>query len=236
MNKLAEQLSNDIAIRAAQKLAALNGGMQKTANLSSIVSDVAKGTAQGAINALIGTVAGNGLGAIAEDFVSPEDGTGAIPALSGMLGGYALPIARDLTSIGKHNIPYHIGDLLGTIGANQMLQNSALANYSINNPEQPEEDPKLASLREKTAAGTADLIYGGLGSGFKGALKGAITGGMGGLATSFIRDYGTDDFNPLKDSLIGGMIGTGVGGSLGALGGLANAAAMNHIIQQGGMA
>ena len=31
MNKVAEQLSNDIAIRAAQKLAALNGGMEKDA-------------------------------------------------------------------------------------------------------------------------------------------------------------------------------------------------------------
>lgn len=50
MNKLAEQLSTDIAVRAAQKLAGLNSGMEKDAS---------------AAGAVLGGLSGVGLGGLA---------------------------------------------------------------------------------------------------------------------------------------------------------------------------
>ena len=59
MHKVAEQLSTDIAVRAAQKLAGLNSGMEKDAGIAGALAGGLGGGIGGAVNgALNGTILG----------------------------------------------------------------------------------------------------------------------------------------------------------------------------------
>ena len=80
MNKLAEQLSNDIAVRAAQKLAALvdDNGMEKEAGaVSEGVKNLAKGEALGKLKSILpfmGAGAGiGGIGGLANTYMNSTD-------------------------------------------------------------------------------------------------------------------------------------------------------------------
>ena len=85
MNKFAEQLSNDIAIRAAQKLATLNTGMQKTAGMSDLAKQMLAGGGIGAGIGALGGLAGTYMGLDGGD-----EPAGLSDYLTGALGGAGL--------------------------------------------------------------------------------------------------------------------------------------------------
>jgi hypothetical protein len=115
MNKLAEQLSNDIAIRAAQKLAALNGGMQKTAGIT------------------VGEALGGGLGALgglAGAYMNSdeEDPAGLGTYLASALGGAGMGMGAGmlLKALGKR------GGGVNPAAADPIMNASQLLGYNPN--------------------------------------------------------------------------------------------------------
>ena len=89
MNKLAEQLSSDIAVRAAQKLAALNGGMEKDAfNIPpNIANKALAGAGLGALMGVGGTMAADTLSDYDPSFMDYVRAAVDNAARGGLIGG-----------------------------------------------------------------------------------------------------------------------------------------------------
>lgn len=115
MDKLAEQLSNDIAIRAAQKLAALNGGMEKDAGVGGALLGGLGGGVNGAVG---GALNGAALGAlkalIYDQLIKGEDaswdlyapnlkwGAGIGAGLGGLTGATTGALGGHIIENGQH--------------------------------------------------------------------------------------------------------------------------------------
>lgn len=89
---------------------------------------------------------------------------------------------------------------------------------------------------EKTAAippGAIRIVNGTINNGVGYGLAGGMLGAGIGLTNSLIKDYGTENFTPLEDTLRGSLVGLGVGGLGGGLYGAADGYLLQKLIKNG---
>ncbi len=97
---------------------------------------------------------------------------------------------------------------------------------------------KVASCMrcEKTAAippGAIKMVNGALHNSLGYGLAGGMLGAGIGLTNSVIKDYGTERFTPLEDTVRGSLVGLGAGGLGGGLYGATDAYILQKLIKNG---